>query len=64
MLEELTRATPRKVMFVTRNHALCLQVIRWTYERLKNMGDEQTKALLEENLFVWYAVSWSRVYAL
>jgi hypothetical protein len=44
-------------MFVTRNLALCLQVTKWLFERLrKDIGDEAAKSLLEERFRVWFVV--------
>ena len=57
LLEAILQKDAQICMFVTRNLALCLQVTKWLFERLrKDIGDEAAKSLLEERFRVWFVV--------
>ena len=45
---------PRACMFVTRNLALCLQVTRWLFERMRQHIDaKEAKKQIERYFSVW-----------
>ena len=57
LLEVVSQKDPQTCMFATRNFALCLQVTKWLFERLrKDIGGEAAKKLVEERFRVWSVV--------